>query len=65
MNADLAEKSSVLDWKGGRPPRKCIDFIFSDLEKVSAEMDGTTYSVDDTQEMTPSDHLPVICTLKL
>ncbi|MFA5926595.1 MAG: endonuclease/exonuclease/phosphatase family protein [Patescibacteria group bacterium] len=63
IDGNCLDAKTVFDWSEVHPPRKCIDFIFSNLSGGNLEVDDSKYLSSDNIERTPSDHLPVICEL--
>jgi len=61
----IADRITVIDWSESHPPRKCLDFIFSNLAKKTARVDDSTYLSSDGERRTPSDHLPIVCELEI
>lgn len=65
INRDTSDQITVIDWSEAHPPRKCLDFIFSNFLKKMAKADDSTYLARDGKRRTPSDHLPVLCELEM
>lgn len=64
-SGDVADRVTIIDWSESHPPRKCLDFIFSDLAKKTALADDFTYLAADGERRAPSDHLPIVCELEV
>lgn len=65
ITEDVANRITVIDWSEAHPPRKCLDFIFSNFLKRAIKIDGSKYLALDNKKRTPSDHLPVLCELEI
>lgn len=65
INIDVSNQKTVMDWSEIHPPRKCIDFIFSNLLKKNVKIDNSMYLAYNGEKRTPSDHLPIVCKLEI
>ena len=65
VNDKFSHEKVIADWSERHPPRECIDFIFSNLNKINLFVDNTKYVGRDRKERTPSDHSAIIAELEL